>query len=1405
MTIDADTVLPPDAAALLVGTIAHPLNRAVYDPVRGRVGRGYGIIQPRVGVALPSAFRSRFATVHSGHPGVDPYTTAVSDVYQDLYGEGSFTGKGAYDIDAFERATRGRFPENTLLSHDLIEGNYARAGLATDIQVFDEYPTRYLTYTRRMHRWIRGDWQLLPWLAPRVPGPEGLEPNRLSLLSRWKIFDNVRRSTVEIAQLLFLVAGLTILPGFAPRWTVVALAIVAAPWAISLLLALLRPPLDKSWRAYYATVWDDARTSATQVALAVTFLPHQALVSADAIARTLWRLAVSRRNLLEWQTASQAERLAFRSARSTWRAMWPAAATGGVVLLAAAAAPDGGWRLVASVPIAAFWLAAPWIAHALGAPTVRRELELTDARRAQAMRYALLHWRYFERFVTAETQWLAPDNYQEDPSPVVAMRTSPTNIGLQLLATVSACDLGFIAAPEMAERLERVFRTLERMKRFRGHFYNWYDLRDLSVLEPAYVSTVDSGNLAGHLIAIRQACLSIAAEAPAGSELVARLETLADRAYRYAMEMDFRFLFDAERELFAIGYQQSTHALDTSHYDLLASEARLASLLAIAKRDVPPDHWFRLSRTLTRAAGETALVSWSGSMFEYLMPLLVTQSFPGTVLDQTYQGAVRRHMGHGAEHGVPWGVSESAYNVRDRHLTYQYRAFGVPDLALKRGLGQDLVVAPYASALAAMVDPEHALANLAEIEKLDTLGPMGFRDAIDYTRPAPGNRHAVVRTVMAHHVGMSLVALANVLRARLWQRRFHADPLVRSAELLLHERIPRRLLFQPAQAATVEEALPDLELERPAVREVDTPGTPQPVVALLGHLPYTLMVTNSGSGYSRYEELAVTRWRADGTRDATGQFCYIKDVARGRVWSVAHQPVCAPADWYRALLATDRVTFIRVDGDIETRTEIVAVPADAAEVRRVTLTNNGREPRELELTSYGEVVLAPPNTDRAHPAFANLFVETEYHEWCTAVTVTRRPRAATERRLWLVHVVATGPERVGPVTHETDRARFVGRGRTVAAPAALERDGPLEGTTGAVLDPIVALRTRVRLEPGQSASVTFTTLVATTPEPAFELADRYDDPHAAERALDLAWTAAQIELRELDVNPADAAVYQELAGHLFYRHSALCAPHSDLQRNRGSQPLLWAHGISGDWPILLATIDSAEGLPTLRQLLVAHHYWRRRGMTVDLVILDSNPSTYQAAVHERITAAVLASSEAGLIDRSGGVFVRRRDHLTEESLLMLRATARVHIACDGRRLGLHLTAAEAREAATQEANEWDVPPQMPYRLASRVTPKAIRVLRRLRSLANAMPHRAFDDRAAPGPAARAATPTDRAPSSLASAADDALLLDNGLGGLTREGDYEIRLRDGRLPPAPWANVIANARGGFLVTERGGCC
>jgi cyclic beta-1,2-glucan synthetase len=1469
ITLDADTVLPRGGASALIGTIAHPLNRAEFDEERGRVVRGYGILQPRVSVSLASASESRFAAVYSGHPGVDPYTTAVSDVYQDLFGEGTFTGKGIYDVDVFRRATAGRFPDNSLLSHDLIEGTFARAGLVTDIEVYDDYPTRYLTSTRRTHRWIRGDWQLLRWLTPRVPGIAGLNRNPLSALSRWKITDNLRRSLTPVVLFVWLVASWTLLPGNGFAWTALLLATLSTPWLIPLLFAAARPPRGQAWRPYYSALRHDASRAMQQLALAVILLPDQALLAGDAIVRSLVRMAGGRRKMLEWQTASQAEGATGHGRLSVWQHMWPAVllATATLALIAwralvGSVAPAWSWVAVdAWAGLAAVWLLAPEMAIALSAPLTRRDLVLDTNERATSLRLALRHWRYFDRFVTAETHWLVPDNFQETPHPVIATRTSPTNIGLQLLATMSACDLGFLTRGEMLDRLERAFDSLDRMSRVHGHFFNWYDLSDLRVLDPPYVSTVDSGNLAGHLVALAQGCIALA-DAPiddarlwsvlhaegvhdaephavahvsgaaqwigerliayqaatleirrhataagnssgvaasalwarqrleaaaaelsqlgldpeddaamplraaaqtsaAAAAFVERLERLSVRARTLAMEMDFRLVYEAQGRLFAIGYDARSGKLDESSYDLLASESRLASFIAVAKGDAPTEHWFRLGRSLTVADGATALVSWSGSMFEYLMPLLVMPPRPFSLLDQTCHAAVHRQIAYGDARDVPWGISESAYNVRDRHDTYQYRAFGVPDLALKRGLASDLVVAPYASVLAAAVDAHAALRNFAELERLDALGPYGFYDALDYTRVLPGERIAIVRTFMAHHVGMSLVALDNALSIGeaepngIWQRRFMADAAVRATALLLDERVPRRYVPRQPQADIPRETIEPATRAQINVHTVDTADTAEPHVGLLGGAGYSVLLTNAGAGHSRAGDVDVLRWRADATKDDTGQWIYIRDLTSNAVWSAGHQPVRATPSSYRATFATDRVTFSRRDGAIDTRMEVVVIAGERAEIRRVTLVNRSGVAREIEVTSYGEVVLCPAAADRAHPAFQKLFVETEWVPEATLLA-SRRPRSSDEHWPWCAHVVAAGPERVGDVTCETDRARFLGRGRTVHSPHALDADVPLSGTSGAVLDPIVALRVRLRIEPGRSATVAFTTAVADTRDAALRLADRYRDSTAAERALSLARTEAEVELRDLDIAPGDVALYQELAGALIYPHEALRAPESERAAVASGQAALWAQGISGDWPIVLATIRAPAGLESVRQLLTAHKYWRTKGIRSDLVILNAKPHSYAQELQDQLVTMAMASSEGGVLERAGGVFIRRADVLSADDTALLRATARINVLCDGVGLG-EIVAENILTHAAAAKNKPSTP-----------RPAAVKKTASTHVAASQTSHYA-----------------------------------NGYGAITAGGDFAIGVAGSHVPPAPWANVIANPAMGFCVTERGG--
>jgi cyclic beta-1,2-glucan synthetase len=1214
LTLDSDTRLPRDTAQKLIGIIAHPLNRPRFDPKLGRVTEGYGILQPRVSVTMASAAGSLFARLYAGHTGVDPYTTAVSDTYQDLFGEGIFTGKGLYDVDAFIAALEGRVPENALLSHDLFEGLYARTALVTDVEVVDDYPASVLVHARRQHRWVRGDWQILRWLFPWVPSRSGLTRNRLPLISRFKIFDNLRRSLVAPTTVALLVLAWAKLPGNPAAWTGAILATLAFPLYPLLLEVARGPRPQQPWRVYLRASWEDGRTAFAQVSLQLTFLASQAYERAHAIVLTLFRLGATRRRLLEWETAAASTARGVSLARRMGAELFvlemiasPALALAALILVATVRPP----ALLTAAPILALWAAAPLIAYALSQPVATRRALPSEEDRQFLRKVARDTWQYFATFMGAEDHFLPPDNFQETPEPRVAHRTSPTNIGMGLVATLAAHDLGFIATEELASRIDATLTTMEGLERFEGHLLNWYDTQSLAPLAPAYVSTVDSGNLAGALIAL------------AGGLREAGLADLAHRAAAFADGMSFGFLYEPQRRILSIGYRladaEGPGRLDPSFYDLLASEARLASFIGIAKGDLPETHWFHLGRLVTNVDGTPTLLSWSATLFEYLMPLLFMKSYPQTLLDQTCRMAVRRQIEYAKDRAVPWGISESAYNIVDRHDNYQYKAFGVPGLGLKRGLGDELVIAPYATALAAMLDPIEAARNLRRLGTKGLFGAYGFYEAIDYTHgsatedaatigpPARPSSGTVVRAFMAHHQGMSLVSLANTLLGDPMVKRFHDDPRVQATELLLQERVPRQAPI--AQPRPVEETRAAGPLPALAIRRFRSPHTRFAHAQFLSNGNYTAVVTNAGGGASFCRGRVVTRHREDPTRDPGSQFLYLRDVRSGAVWSATFQPTLKEPDDYVVTFLPEKGTFRRRDHEIATQMDVAVSTEDDVEVRRLAVTNHSDRPREIEVTSYAEVVLAPAADDLAHPAFGKLFVATEYLPESAALLCHRRPRGSDEPDVWAVHVLSLEGRTQGPVEWETDRARFLGRGRGPDNPQALDGRS-LSGTTGFVLDPVVSLRQRIRLAPGGFMRLSFATGMASSRETALALAQRYHEPSAAARTFALAFAHTQSDLRHLGISNGQALLFERLASRVLHSDGSLRALPDLLARSTLGQEGLWAHGISGDLPILLVRVVEEDDLPLVRQVLQAQEYWRLKGLQADVVILNEHPVSY---------------------------------------------------------------------------------------------------------------------------------------------------------------------------------------------------
>jgi cyclic beta-1,2-glucan synthetase len=1487
LTLDSDTELPPGAATRLVGALAHPLNRPAASD-GGRIDLGYTVIQPRVEIAPRSASRSLFARLFSGDIGIDIYSRTVSEVYQDLFGEGIYVGKGIYDVDGFRASLDGRVPENALVSHDLFEGIHGRAALATDIVLYEDHPPHYLAYLDRMHRWVRGDWQLVPWLVWRVPHPDGGRiRTRLRWLDRFKIADNLRRSLLAPALLALLMAGWLLLPGHPLVWTLAALL---APGAAALwpLVSAAMLPRRELGRWFFA----------------VCFTPQEAYVVVDAVTRALVRTLLTRQRMLEWTTAAHAARMsAGQGRRGYWRRLWMGPAT--AVLLAGAIAAVALPVLPWAGPVLLLWAASPEFAWRISQPAARHREVLDPAGARFLRRVARRTWLFFETFVGPDDRWLPPDHVQEDPRAVVAHRTSPTNIGMLLLSQLAAYDLGYLGPAEFASWAANTLDTVEQLERHRGQVYNWYDTRTLTPLAPRYVSSVDSGNLAGALLVLAAGCEQVprdpplraaatqglldtasllsgaiarwAAETAGGppavslelarklvrrleqtagpldraelagaaadlaavdaqlldglhqgfavshdpvllrelriwlermghqlaearreSDLLApgdllaqqpaiediaevcrraqpsaastarrrellsaseqaaalcdRLRKLAQRARRIAHAMDFRFLYDEQRRLFHVGYNVDRERFDPHHYDLLASEARLTSYLAITWRQVPIKHWFSLGRPLIRVGRSSrALMSWGGSMFEYLMPRLLMRSHDDTLLYQSCQAAVSRQIAYGRKRNTPWGISESGYALLDGQQNYQYRAFGVPGLGMRRDLEQDLVVAPYASMLALPYRPKAVVANLERLVELGMLGRFGLYEAADYDRQrAPGGRPpALVRSYMAHHHGMSLAAIANCLLGDIMVDRFHRDPAVQSSALLLDERVPAAA---PVEAPAAERPEPIIE----AVAE----GAVAPAPRLAGWQPYphaiqvwalsngnlTSLVTTDGGGGLRWRNLLATRWEPDPVCDAQGSWIYLRDHDSGEIFSATPGPT---GDWpadAQIRCEVGWIEFHRRHRELAIKTRIAVVPGQDVELREIEIANHGDERRNVRIVGCIEPVLQAEAEAIRHPAFSRLFLRCwPVHELAGAL-ISRTGRGDQPAPIMLFRM--TGDPPMAPRLLEIDRERFVGRHGSLRLPSALVAapDAPAEHT----LDPLCACAVDLSLAPGSGSSVTLITALAATREEVLALAHRFGSSRAVRWSFEDAARAAARQVVDLGLSPNLLPAAQRVLSGLLVPDPDLRAPEDMLEVGRPSQRDLWGRGISGDEPILLVQMRRGTNEGFLREVLAIYRYLRARGVRADLVLIENEPSSYSEQGADVVQELLGEHGATGLLHQRGGIHVIRADQSRPHQLTDLAGAALVYLD-------------SGRGSITDQLAQRGGPPAaLPAFVAAGVPPGV-----------------------GPDPELSLAVPT--------------LSRDNGFGGLA---GAEYIVRPDAVPPAPWCNVIVNQDLGCLVSEAG---
>lgn len=1523
ITLDADTQLPRDTAAKLIGAMAHPLNRAVYSNDAGKVIEGYGIMQPRIGITVRSALRSVFAMTYSGEAGIDTYTKAVSDPYMDITGEGIFTGKGIYDLKVFANCLKDMVRDNTILSHDLLEGSLCRTALVTDTELIDGYPSNYISWSKRQHRWIRGDWQLLPWLKSKIKNRANHKiKNPLSFMDKWKISDNLRRSFQPVASVLLLTIGFTCIGGNPAVWMLFSLL----PYIINILLDLIvhfvgiarRDTNNKS-----KAEWEFIKTNVFRYLLFYLFIVYEAFINIDAIIRTLWRMGFSGKHKLQWVTAADEENKTSGNHKDYWLRMFfsPAFSILFNVLSVLFAFQYWPVALLISIP----WMIAPWIAWRLSQKPTDPKVDLTKEETAVLRLLARRTWRYFEEYSTTNPYHLIPDNYQFVPRRGAAQRTSPTNIGLQILSCTCACHMGYICIEQSFDYISKVMASVDKMEKWNGHIYNWYDTTTLKPLRPTYVSSVDSGNFAGYLVTaaesikhilispifteqkfqglkdtfsaindkvnephkqdnkvsaiideydemsesyggsiplywanvletvlnylkdeigkgkkefeiyLQQMNFGSLKEIQALAPWVALLRTLPDsiskseneklsfdkflelfglqlsvngivegyetiiehfsefasailkpgrthsgiaewlrqfeigiadayanakrikdtgedliiRMYKLAMGMDFSKLYDARRGLFSIGYDVENGKLSNSFYDMFASESRLTSFFAVAKGEVPQKHWFKLGRPLTIVNGRRVLISWGGTMFEYLMPLITMKNHPMTLLGETCETAVAAQEQWGESRHIPWGASESAYYAFDLNMNYQYKAFGIPKLGFKSGLAKDAVVTPYASCLALMVSPRKAYTNILRLISEGMLGDYGFYEAIDYMRAHSGikKKGRIVKSFMAHHQGMVFTSIFNVLNNNLLQDLFHKIPMIGATELLLEEKIPvgTPIVSDFSAVEYVETKPPKAPAEQKA-KEYNTIPNGFPKAHLLSNGYYSVMVSDYGTGYSVADDIYISRWRPDPFSYQCGVYFYLKEQHSGRVWSATYAPVFSTPSEYIARFENDKAVYSRKDGDIQTKMEVCVSPEFNAEFRRLTLKNNGNSEAEIEVTSFYEASLDTLDTDMAHQAFSKLFLQTEWIEDKGILLIWRR-NGTKNRQVYSTCCLAADEKYLPGIEYDSDRLKFLGRCNGTDEPDAIREGVHLSNSSGCVIDPCMSLRKTVTLQPGEIASMSLIIAVAESRKEVLDISRECGNQDAVRRAFDLAWTHSQVESGYLGITPEKNNLFQTACSLLIYQYG--------FKKNQGAfspdwwlgRHEIWRFGLSGDNPLIVLKLSEAIHIAAVKEILQAHEFWRRHGLRVDIAIINEYGNDYFRPLQEQLVDLVNSSHAREQIDSN--IRVLEKKDVNNEQLALLERLASIVI--DARKGGME-----------GQLEIHDLP-----------------------SPIKKSPHGKNDY-----------------PSLDLEFDEKKLTFFNGYGGFEPDGTYAIKLHEGKSTPMPWSNILSNERFGSLVTERG---
>ena len=1344
ITLDADTDLVLNSAKELIGAMAHILNKPELNKSEDLVIAGHALIQPRIGIDLMSSIKSLYTKIYAGAGGVDVYANAISDIYQDNFEEGIFTGKGIYDLKIFSKILNNEIPENTILSHDLLEGSYLRCGLATDIMLMDGYPVGYNSSKSRLHRWIRGDWQIIIWLKDKIKNKRGeIKNNPLNILSKYKIFDNLVRSLLEVSSVLTIIY-MCILDCFykIKIWPIITTVLIAVltPTVIDVINKIVFKREGEKRQKTFNKTLSGINASLLRGLFTLATLPDKAYMSANAICKTLYRLKVSKKHMLEWVTAEEAEKMAKKDIKSYYINMAPNIILGILGILYIFINAKNPFSALIFV-ISLLWLIAPAIMCYISKEIVvnnQKEL-LVDKDKQYVLEVGKRTWQFFKDYLVKENNYLPPDNYQEDRKPKAIKRTSSTNIGLALLAVISSYDLGYETQKNTLELLNKMIDTIYNLQKWNGHLYNWYNIETLEPLRPRYISSVDSGNFVGYLYVVKQFLIQNGQE-----------DTRIDELIEHT---DFTKLYNEKMQLFSVGYNVEENMLTDSYYDLLASEARQTSLVAIAKKDIEQKHWYNLSRTLTVLNKYKGLISWSGTAFEYLMPNINIPKYPGSLLDESCKFLIMSQKEYNKKLKIPWGISESAFNLKDLNNNYQYKAFGIPWLGLKRGLADEIVVAPYASMMAIIDEPIEVLKNLKQLEKLGMYNKYGFYESIDYTptRLRKNETKAIVKTYMAHHQGLILLSINNLMNNNIVQKRFVQNPEIEAVDILLQERMPENIIITKEEKEKVEK-IKYIDYENATQREITKINTKLNNVNVIGNDKYTIIMDQKGNGYSKYNNILINRYKYTDDEEQ-GIFFFFKNIKTKRIWTSNYMNYLSKADKYVMCFTPDMNKITRQDGNIETITKISVAPTEPVEIRRIELVNHGIEDETIEITSFLEPLISEKEQDYAHRAFNKLFLEYEIIE--DTILIRRKSRDKSKSDMFLAVNLYAENEIIGETEFEVDKEKFYGR-EAIGLPKTVESSIPLGRNIGLTTEPIVAIKNTVKIKANEKVAFNLIMCVSESKEKVIELINKFTNSETIKRNIELAKVKVEAESRYLNIKGKEIDLCQKILGYLIFPNPLKRIINKNKKVISAYVSELWKYGISGDLPILLVKVKDISDIEILKQVINVYEYLRVKNINIDLVIVDEEQHSYENYTREGIINIILNKNMGYLQNIRSGIFVL--NNLSKEEIQVLEFRANLVLDVSLGKIERQLTDLEEEYIETIKQIGDEKIPQIAEE------PEQIR--KKLE--------------------------------------DEQLKYCNEYGGFSLDGkEYNIRINKDNKLPTVWSHVLANEKFGTVVTENMG--